>query len=69
MPFELTLAISTVPLSPTALEFGHLKRWRIDARTKDPASYTFLEFNTHRIGRDDGDEDGVEGGTRITVEG
>jgi len=69
MPHQLTLAISTVPLSPTALEFGHLKRWRIDARTKDPATYSFLEFNTHRIGQDDEDEDGEEGGIRITVEG
>ncbi|GAA6007068.1 hypothetical protein JCM11491_001495 [Sporobolomyces phaffii] len=71
--FRCVAQVFPVPLSPTHLDFGHLERWRIDARTRTNPSCSFLEFTTQRVGGDDDDDDGggidEAGATRILVEG
>ncbi|GAA5971891.1 hypothetical protein JCM3765_000001 [Sporobolomyces pararoseus] len=65
--FDCVAEVVQIPLSPTNIEHGHLERWRIEARRKKKSTYSFLEFNTQRIGEDDesGEEEGT---TRIVVE-
>ncbi|GAA5942312.1 uncharacterized protein JCM15063_002967 [Sporobolomyces koalae] len=64
--FECIANVVSVPLSPEDLDYDHLQRWRIDAKTTNSADDTFLEFTTKRVLDQDEDED--ESGTLITIE-